>query len=322
MGSLLPNCQVLSRAGKLKDVNPLLCPPYGETNAVPGKVNEPSTEEVLSPLIRIFPYSQGQPGTQPAIAPLFLYLGDPTMRRLLFFILVLLIGAGVYLFVFQRGLVDRWFHQAEKKLGGYDKADTPEKAAAMFVKAIKARNYNTAADYCAGDYALQLRKVADKAARLGKQIDHLLEKLGKSGNVDSPKVRGILMLLDPFPTAIKYKVDKDGPEAWHVTFEEDQKLPQLRGVNLRALVPYSRALASSLVNGQKVALKKTMDGDQVWKVQIPVTAALQERIQRLDDKADAIVETLKTVDAELVNDRTPRPELEDQFASRLLKAMK
>ena len=65
-------------------------------------------------------------------------------------VVVLILVVAVYIAAFKRGAVARL-------VNGYKAADTPQVAADMFKKAIQAREYEYAADYCTQPYAEQLR---------------------------------------------------------------------------------------------------------------------------------------------------------------------
>ena len=73
-------------------------------------------------------------------------------------VVVLILVVGIYIAAFKRGAVARL-------VSGYKSADTPQVAADMFKKAIQAREYEYAADYCTQPYAEQLRRGASSSRK-------------------------------------------------------------------------------------------------------------------------------------------------------------
>src|SRR5439155_2898781 len=87
---------------------------------------------------------------------------------------------------------------------GYGLAKTPDEALERYKKALEERNYEMAARYIDDDYAVQLRKQAKIAGRLGKAIDNF-RSTAKDRSLINDKVELMLARIELFPKTISVK---------------------------------------------------------------------------------------------------------------------
>src|SRR5262245_51169776 len=120
------------------------------------------------------------------------------MRRLL--VLVVLGGAvviGTYLYLYKPDKLSEGYDAAR----GYPAAKNPKQAVDLFVKAIKARDYEYAAKYCTAAYAREMLKANKAAQELGKGVDNLASRL-TDDHLMTNDLKLILFYLDPFPKQV------------------------------------------------------------------------------------------------------------------------
>lgn len=233
-------------------------------------------------------------------------------------VLILIVG-GVYLAVFRRGDVAR-------VAKGYKPAETPQVAADMFKKAIQAREYEYAADYCTAPYAEQLRRAAPAAAEYATALDNLSFQLNERGLVrDEMKV--VLYNLDPFPKDVTIVVGKESGDTCQadLTFAP----PALKtgipagtaGWQLKAdmFQVYLQSMTFKNTTTATVAMKK--DG-AVWKFDIPVSANLQTRVGYLNEKYKNYVNPFEIVTQEVKNDPSTRENVTSRLRTLLEQAAK
>src|SRR5262245_549543 len=125
--------------------------------------------------------------------------GSP-MRLTSLLVLLAIVGGGIYVVFFTD-----WLKKGEDILKGYHDAKSPQEAMDLFRKAIQARQYETAAKYCTGAYAEQLKRAHTAAREMGTTIDQLYAQMEKKG-FNSDKAVSALNKLDAFPTWFKVKL--------------------------------------------------------------------------------------------------------------------
>lgn len=125
-------------------------------------------------------------------------------------VIVLILVVGIYIAAFKRGAVARL-------VNGYKSADTPQVAADMFKKAIQAREYEYAADYCTQPYAEQLRRGAKASTEYAAALDNLTYQM-KERDLIRDEVKFVFYRLDPFPKDITITVSKETGDAAVATF--------------------------------------------------------------------------------------------------------
>lgn len=233
------------------------------------------------------------------------------MRKLLLLLFIAaIVGGVVYLYVYEqdwvRGLwkqAEREIKQGEREIRGYKPATTPEEARDLFTKAVKDRDYESAAGYCGGDYAQEMKRAAAAAGALQSAIDRLNEAI--PANLRSEPTVWFLRQLEPFPTAIEFRGMKaDGDDRTRATlYEELGPAPKLSHGTLQV----DTAMVHSLVTGWKqntpVELKR-QDGKS-WQIFFPVSPALRKAVDRLilrhGDYVKALDDLRKDVREEKIN---------------------
>lgn len=253
---------------------------------------------------------------QDALAVTRVRAADPSpireacMKNAIILLVVLALGGGAaYLFIFKPG-------QASRLAKGYKPADTAQAAADMFTKAVKARDYDIAADYCAKEYGEQLKRGHDAAKALGTALDNLTYQLTERGLMRD-EMKSVLLGLDPFPKDITILVGKESGEncAATLTFQGyvSGSSPQSQGVwQLDPLVSnvFARPLPFKTPISVAVNLKKDKEG---WKFEFPAITDLQVRVGRLNEKYKNYTNPLEVVTQEVKND----PSTKENVASRL-----
>lgn len=232
---------------------------------------------------------------------------------------LVVIVVGVYLAVFRRADVAR----AAK---GYKAAETPQVAADMFKKAIQAREYDYAADYCTAGYAEQLRRGGPAAAEYATALDNLTFQLTERGLVrDEMKV--VLYNLDPFPKDVTIVVGKESGDACDAVFTFAP--PALKtgipagtaGWQLKAdmFQVFLQSMTFKNVTTATVPMKK--DG-AVWKFDLPATPQLQTRVGYLTEKSKNYVNPFEIVTQEVKNDPSTRENVTSRLRTLLEAAAK
>ena len=207
-----------------------------------------------------------------------------------------IIGTVAYLAIFKRDEVMALFGKLKKEAQGYKEAKTPDEAMDYYNKALEARNYEAAADYASGEYAVQLRKVAGKAEKLAKAIDDFKHAMEKH-NVKSDKVTRMLADKEPLPK--KYKVDNI------------KKVGE--GGAVAAVQVESGVLNAAVVTGT-INLKR--ENDQ-WKLVLPFTPVDRARFDHIDKYGQDYVNALNVVKNRMKADATTKEnvsrDLEEEF---------
>jgi hypothetical protein len=214
-------------------------------------------------------------------------------------ILAVIVTSGVLYFIpdYRPKMVQSWILSAR----GYGPAKTPEEALAKFKKAVKARDYETAALFCTAEYAQQMHKCAKQAHEVGKSIDDLTHTIQNVAKIDTPRGLYALALLEPFPPDFTYEIKSksEGAQAVeaHIVLD-DAKVSKsvseseltIRGLRLdncmeRTLLPRIQDLARALVLrevGMDVQVKSEGDKEKVWKIDFPVTSGFMLKVPGRD----------------------------------------
>lgn len=187
------------------------------------------------------------------------------------------IVAVIALVIFAPRLARQLFNTAQ----GYPPATTPQECVDGFRKAINARQYALAAEvYCTGNYAEQMKKVAEGANKLGKSIDSVAHQMSVR-DYDSEKMKFILMWMEPFPKEFdvpNIKEASDGKTAY-ATFRE---VPPKRTwndpswQNFRLDASFYRVLCNGTfpVNTQATLHLVEEGKKSFWKLEFPIDNAL------------------------------------------------
>jgi len=181
-------------------------------------------------------------------------------------------------------------------LKGYALAKTPDEALDRYKKALENRNYEMAARYIDGDYAVQLRKQAKVAGRLGKAIDNFRET-AKDRSLINEKVELLLARIELFPKTISVKdVRVDGDKAGAAIHSETS----------------SRFVKSARV----IALKKT---DGIWRIDLPLTGADREGLDYLEKNGQHVVNAVDAVKTRMKNDAVTKENVATDLREELHK---
>lgn len=232
------------------------------------------------------------------------------MKNLIILLVVVAVGGGAaYLFIFKPG-------KASRLAKGYKPADTPQVAADMFVKAIKDRDYDIAADYCSAGYAEQLKRGHDAAKALGVALDNCVYQINERGLMRD-EMKAAFYRLDPFPKDIGVVVGKESGDACAATLTFQASGGGTSGQSQGAWQfdqqvtnAYIMVLPYKSANTVVVGMRKDKDG---WKFDFPSPTDLQVRVGRLNDKYKNYVNPLEVVTSEVKND----PSTKENVASRL-----
>jgi hypothetical protein len=238
------------------------------------------------------------------------------MRGIWVLLLAALVGAGVYIGLFQQ----EWLKGLFRKAKGYSAAKTHSEALDKFTKAVKERDYDSAATYCGGDFGEQMRKGASEAKELAEVIDKV-QALMKDHGVNSDNATYLLLQLQPFPRDIKFeKVEyKEGEEkaTAYLTEESGAKIrPNLRGENLKLDPLMFRSLAYGYRAPIKVTIKREGD-DKKWMIYFPKNEKLREAVNHFKEKYKAYVTGLEKLRKEVINDRDTKSNFERRLKTIL-----
>ena len=231
-------------------------------------------------------------------------------------VVVLILVVGLYIAAFKRGAVARL-------VNGYKSADTPQVAADMFKKAIQAREYEYAADYCTQPYAEQLRRGAKASTEYAVALDNLTYQM-KERDLIRDEVKLVFYRLDPFPKDITITVSKETGDAAVATFVF--AMPDARGgpvsgdwkldANIEQV--YIKPLPFT-GNATAVDMKKE---DGKWKFDFKPNSTIQHRVERMNDKYKQYINPFEMVTQEVKNDPSTRENTTTRLRQLLESAAK
>jgi len=191
------------------------------------------------------------------------------------------------------------FQQVKREAAGYTPAKTPDEALQKFRNAIKDRDYDTAATYCANPYAEQLRKL-DKAKRLAKSIDDLKSAAERRDIRLTERTTTWLRQVDPFPTTFEIvDIKEQGDQATAVLTEKG-------------------------IWSAPVSLKREGTGNEKsWKIHAATTPWLRLHVDRLVDKHNDFANALdKVIDQIRGKEIMTKGDLEAKLENELRDAEK
>jgi hypothetical protein len=214
------------------------------------------------------------------------------------FVLLLIIVLVGYLALCQRDAVIGLFQKAKSNIKGYKEAKTPDEAMDYFNKAMEDRDHNEAANYLDGDYAIQFRKVADKAEKLAKAIDNFRHGMENQG-IRSDKVNDMLARLEPFPKRLRVlNMNKQGDDTATATVSVETG--QLRAVGESA-IPLKR------------------EAEQ-WKIALPLTQSVRLIFDDIDRYGQDYVNAINVVKNRMRTDATTKENVAKDLDEELRKA--
>lgn len=227
------------------------------------------------------------------------------MRKTLvqFALLAIVLVAG-YVALFKRDEFMALVGKVKKEVQGYKEAKTPNDALEYVNKALEDRNYSIVADYLAGEYGVQLRKVADKASKLAKALDDFKYAM-EHHNVKSPKVTALLSELEPFAKHLKVSDVKQKGDNDAVAVVDAES-----GI-LNGAPPTARNLL--------IPLKR--ENDQ-WKLALPLTPAARAKFELYDKYGQDYVNALNVVKNRLKTDATTKENVFNDLEEEIKKATK
>jgi hypothetical protein len=257
-------------------------------------------------------------------------------------ILALVITSAVFFFVpdYRPGFVQSWIRSGR----GLGPAKSPQEALAKFQKAIRSRDFESAALFCTAEYAEQVRKCAKPAQELGRSIDDLAHVIQNVAKIDTPKGMYVLSLLEPFPVDFTYEIKEgsDGAQTADARITlSDAKLSKTgseadwRIANLRldsriqrALLPRIQDVARALVLREvlmEVRLVSEGDKEKVWKIDFPVTSGntdinypgMRPSVEFLQKNGAAYAEVLDNLKDSLKKDAETKSNFESELRKEL-----
>lgn len=245
------------------------------------------------------------------------------------------LGIG-YVVIFKQ----EWIFKGKMLVSGYTPADSPQKALDLFAKAIKDRDYQTAAQYVDGDYAAELERAHATARPLAQTLDQMTEWI-KNKAFWTKKTSILLWSLDPFPKNFTPgQISKqEGDKAWGEYNSEPvtEFDPNMPVKNLDAKMfsnvlgfvcsnpkehPFNHASAVLNNNLQKVELVKVGDGDsKSWKIKLNCNSTQKSNIGHFIDSQPRYMIKLEGFVQRMNNTRyTDRFEFENELFGDLTLA--
>ena len=231
-------------------------------------------------------------------------------------VVVLILVVGLYIAAFKRGEVARL-------VSGYKSADTPQAAADMFKKAIQAREYEYAADYCTQPYAEQLRRGAKASTEYAAALDNLTYQM-KERDLIRDEVKLVFYRLDPFPKDITITVSKESGDAAVATFVF--AMPDAKGGPVSGEWKLDANIEQVYVkplpftgNATAVDMKKE---DGKWKFDFKPNSTIQHRVERMNDKYKQYINPFEMVTQEVKNDPSTRENTTTRLRQLLESAAK
>src|SRR5262249_39061832 len=126
------------------------------------------------------------------------------MRVTSLLILLALIGGAACVWFSQHAWWMGLLRKGQNRTAGDNVGRTPSETREHAAKGVKDANYQAAALYCTGDYAVELKRCHEAARSIGKDIDKL-QNLMVEKNRDTQNSKALLHYLDPFPPNLKVR---------------------------------------------------------------------------------------------------------------------
>ncbi|MBI3409414.1 MAG: hypothetical protein HY040_13820 [Planctomycetes bacterium] len=250
------------------------------------------------------------------------------MRLTSLILLAAIVGGAGYVLVFKRDWLFKKAQEGTELAQGYTPAATPQEAMDQFRKAIKERKFNTAAKYCTGDYAEQLRHAHDAANAMGTVLDEI-SYYAKDKGYSSPNTKTLLLRMDPFPTnfkikdAPKFKGDDKkkahGVYALEVIPESDANLGSTYGINsANPRMLKNHLVPANLLLGGFDVVREGTDESPSWKLNLALQSGQVDQITFFIDNYRSYHTGLTEFRKGLTNDRY---ESKKKFEQELFRAV-
>jgi hypothetical protein len=226
----------------------------------------------------------------------------------------LLLATGVFTFIpsTRPPIVKKWFRQAS----GFTPAKTPTEAFDKFKDAIKKRDYETAAEYCAADYREQMIKVSKAAKKLGDAIDSLTHNMDSQGVVN-PKTKYTLRLLEPFPRFRVVDLKEKDKKAVAIVEEEDP-LPKLDDALSGDFIQKHGLMVHSLLPDFFITeIELVKDDAGIWRISLPVTSRLRQSVDKMKDSATNYANAILLVRDEVKNNPATKEQVQRELEQKL-----
>lgn len=249
----------------------------------------------------------------------------PAWKALLFVaVLGVIVATGVFAVMedMRPPFVQRMFLASQ----GFSPAKTPSDALEKFREAIRKRNFTAAATFCTGEYGDELKRAAKKARALGVAVDELIHNVEDVANINSPQGKIILRHLEPFPRDFKIlnvKETKEGDEKTYgqIVLGDGQPInATLTDVARANEYQMDKRIIWSLVPNfwdGTVELRKEKDG---WKILIPTTPFLREKILYLRDNGGNYVRAMDNLKYAVKHEAATKVDFEQQLRKQLDEA--
>jgi hypothetical protein len=236
------------------------------------------------------------------------------VRRIITIVAILaVLGIGGFLYLFKREAVLNLVDSAR----GYPDAKTPQECVDNFKTAIKDRKYDKAAKYCTKEYAEQLKKGADAGNEVGTAIDDLTHRMKNDGVLTS-EIEFILFINDPLPPDLKLTVQSPGEKEATASVGVDNPILQSTPTKTWKVDPlFIKAFYYDYPRGEVRLVK---EGDY-WKIDVPVTPAMRERVDRLVRNHKDYVNALKKMSEEVRRDRVTKEDVTTRLQELLGEAV-
>jgi hypothetical protein len=238
------------------------------------------------------------------------------MRFVTFLVIVALLGAGVYVGVFKRG-------DARRKAGGFGEAKTPTEAVELFMKAMKERDFDIAADYCTDAFAAQMRACQAEANEFAVKLDNMIYQFNERGLIRD-EMKQVFICLDPFPKDFTTVVGKESNGECEVAFRFNVAFPKGgMPAGMWALRPeiFNVYLSSWRFDGESpISRQKLKKVGEAWKFDFPVNANLQRRTQTMKEKAKNYVNPFSVITQEVKTDPTTKENVTKRLKELLEQA--
>jgi hypothetical protein len=236
------------------------------------------------------------------------------------------------------------------ELKGYTPAQTPSEAMEKFRDCIRARDYESAARYCSGEYADYIKMGAEPASRLVSEVDALADTVNTVG-INSPDAKYVLDRLQPFPKDFKFTVKtglsdpdyraltvlwpaafpadsiktlSDKVAAAQITFDVLQpgeaKTGRMNFQSFEGKIFFALVPEPSRWNGLVGLKKEGNEKAESWKIYFPMTQDIREKVDYLKASAGNYARALNNVKSSVKHDAATKNEFEGELSKQLLDA--
>jgi hypothetical protein len=214
-------------------------------------------------------------------------------------------------------------HEIVNEASGYPDAKTPKELNDLFCKAIKARDYSSAAKYCSGGYAELMSKAAVSAKKLGVALDDVSDQLREKG-VNTDEMRTILFFYDPFWKDVTGVVTNVTDHTALITITPN--LPKLAGQSPSAYTDWKIDLSfmGALLGAPfltPIRIKAVKEGE-IWKLELPTPPNVQVMVTKLNDKSRLYVQKLEILQREVRTDADTKENIRRRMKELLEDAAK